>query len=275
MDDIPEKLFHYTSLESLALILRNQTLRLMPLTGMDDPQENLTRDIANLGKFFFASCWTDDRDESIPMWKMYASLESGVRIALPANPFQRHPATKESLAAATGFPLNHIEVESGSSTLIPIEDLARGLMTPYTIEGKGLLQKVIYTSDKSRLEPTISSIIGDQAFLSFNDFGRVKNKKWEFQHEWRYLMPIFPFELLGNPETAQSRFSLMVSRLINGTLAPACSYYDLRLDSECLQKIEITPSPRMSAGNLVLLNTLLAHHGLSSRIRESELVGLL
>lgn len=72
----PGRLYHYTSLSSLALILRNRTLRLMPLTGMDDPQENQTADVANLGRLFFASCWTDEAKESIPMWNMYASLDS-------------------------------------------------------------------------------------------------------------------------------------------------------------------------------------------------------
>ena len=87
-----EFLYHYTTLDKLALILRNRTIRLNPLDKMDDLQENMTSDVKNFGRIFFASSWTEEATESIPMWKMYASMESGVRIGLPKNPFKRYPA---------------------------------------------------------------------------------------------------------------------------------------------------------------------------------------
>lgn len=272
---VPEKLYHYTNLASLALILRNQTIRFMPLSSMDDPQENVSKDIANLGRFFFASCWTDDEEESIPMWKMYASLESGVRISLPKYPFKRYPATRESLASASGFPIENVSVEGERSTAIPVEDLARGICTPFTVNCEGMLRKVDYTNERSRLEPAIASETDDSLTLSFADFGHVKNKKWEFQHEWRYLTPIFPFDVFGDQSTSQLRFADMIRKLIQGRLAPPCLYYDFHLDTDALGEIEITPSPRISPGNQVLLELLLEKYGLSSNIKESELEGLL
>ena len=272
---VPEKLYHYTNLESLALILRNQTIRFMPLSSMDDPQENISKDIANLGRFFFASCWTDDEEESIPMWKMYASLESGVRISLPKYPFKRHPATRESLASASGFPIENVSVEGERSTTIPAEDLARGIFTPFVVSHEGMLRKIEYTSDINRLEPEIASVVDNIMTLSFADFGQVKNEKWQFQHEWRYLAPIFPFNLFEDPSTFLLRFSKMAQDLIDGTLIPPCLHYDFYLDENALKEIEITPSPRMHTGNRALLEMLLERYNLSSSIRESELEGLL
>lgn len=274
-NELPEKLYHYTSLESLALILRNQTLRFMPLSSMDDPQENVSRDIANLGRFFFASCWTDDEEESIPMWKMYTSLESGVRLSLPKFPFKRYPATRESLAAVSGIPIENVSVEGGRGTIIPLEDLSRGIFTPFTISCEGMLRKVNYTNDRSRLEPVITSETEGSLTLSFSDFGHTKNKKWEFQHEWRYLTPIFPFDLFGDADTSHLRFTEMVRKLIQGRLLPPCLHYDFHLDANSLRKIEITPSPRISPGNRILLELLLEKHGLCSAIKASELEGLL
>lgn len=49
---------------------------------MDDLQEQETSDITNVGQFCCISSWTENEAESIPMWKMYSSLESGVRIKL-------------------------------------------------------------------------------------------------------------------------------------------------------------------------------------------------
>ena len=62
-----EYLYRYTSLESLALILKSRQIRLNPLDKMDDLQEQKTADVENLGKFVFISSWTEESDESIPM----------------------------------------------------------------------------------------------------------------------------------------------------------------------------------------------------------------
>ena len=55
-----EYLYHYTSIEKLALILKNRTIRLNPLDKMDDLQEQKTADVENIGKFVFISSWTLD-----------------------------------------------------------------------------------------------------------------------------------------------------------------------------------------------------------------------
>ena len=47
---------------------------------MDDLQEKEASDIKNIGQFCYVSSWTDDETESIPMWNMYSTLDSGVRI---------------------------------------------------------------------------------------------------------------------------------------------------------------------------------------------------
>jgi len=50
-----EYLYHYTSLETLALILKNRTIRFNSLDKMDDLQEKETADIKNIGQFFYIS----------------------------------------------------------------------------------------------------------------------------------------------------------------------------------------------------------------------------
>ena len=42
-----ELLYHYTSIDRFAQILKNRTIRLSPLDKMDDLQENITKDIKN------------------------------------------------------------------------------------------------------------------------------------------------------------------------------------------------------------------------------------
>ena len=59
------KIYHYTTIENLALILKNKTLRFNALTNVDDMDEGITKD-RNLQKFIFVSCWGDNSEESIP-----------------------------------------------------------------------------------------------------------------------------------------------------------------------------------------------------------------
>ncbi|MFR2171477.1 MAG: hypothetical protein ACLS54_12690 [Anaerostipes hadrus] len=42
-------LYHYTNIETLALILKNKTVRFNSLDKMDDLQEQQTADVKNIG----------------------------------------------------------------------------------------------------------------------------------------------------------------------------------------------------------------------------------
>lgn len=271
----PVMLWHYTNLESLALILTNRTLRLMPLTGMDDPLESQTRDVANLGRFFFASCWTDDSQESIPMWKMYASLDSGIRIGLPPMPFAKHNYTKNEFSRITGIPIDHISAADTMSSFMPLEDFAKGLLSPAFLEGNGVLQKVHYTDAVDDLVPRVLSTDGNSAKVATSKMGTYKSSYWSFQREWRYVMSILPYKVLGDLSQSVDRWNEMFIKMINGELMPPCNYYDLQLDPEAVKGMVVTPSPRMSAGNMVLLNTLLESQGLAGNLKQSELDGML
>ena len=90
MIEIPKILFHYTSLETLALILTNKTICFNTLLNVDDIEEAETSDLGLFGKFVYVSCWTDDVKESIALWQMYTPNMHGVRIQLPAFPFKQY-----------------------------------------------------------------------------------------------------------------------------------------------------------------------------------------
>ena len=51
-DVIPKYLYHYTNIDSLALILKNRTIRLNSLDKMDDLQEQMSQDKQNFGSLF-------------------------------------------------------------------------------------------------------------------------------------------------------------------------------------------------------------------------------
>jgi len=81
------EIHHYTSIENLALILKNKTIRFTRLDKVDDSEEaGLSCKNIQLSYYTFVSCWTDSEEESIPLWKMYAGKEMhGIRIELLSN----------------------------------------------------------------------------------------------------------------------------------------------------------------------------------------------
>ncbi|WP_177242211.1 hypothetical protein [Olsenella sp. kh2p3] len=87
-------------------------------------------------------------------------------------------------------------------------------------------------------------------------------------------MSIVPFDIrrsvLSDPVT---EWNIMVSRMINGQLAPVCVYYDLRLANDAMKDMGIMPSPKMSAGNRELLSCLLEKYDLTANLRSSQLEG--
>ncbi|MDN0069552.1 DUF2971 domain-containing protein [Collinsella ihumii] len=274
-DSVPARLYHYTNIDTLALILGNKSIRLMPLCGLDDPQENQTKDLYNFGRFFFVSCWTDDVRESIPMWRMYTNLDAGVRISLPANPFRSYTYTKEEVSSIFNIPVDRIDGDETITTFLPLEDAVSGMCSIAIFGGDKVLKKIEYTDDVSKLMPEIVKKHNENTELDWSTFGVCKNTGWEFQHEWRYLLNLTPLNLFGDLSSLEERASQMVQGMIDGTASAPCECYDLRISDEAFAQIEITPSPKMSMGNQMLLKYLLDAHGLSDRMRQSQLAGLL
>lgn len=86
----PEFLYHYTSLETLALILNNRTLCFNNLLYVDDIEEAESKDMGRFGKYINVSCWTDDAEEKIALWNLYTPNMHGIRIKLPVFPFKKY-----------------------------------------------------------------------------------------------------------------------------------------------------------------------------------------
>lgn len=121
--DETDYLYHYTNIETLALILKNRTIRFNFLDKVDDLQEQQTADVKNIGQFCYVSSWTDDSNESIPMWNMYASLNLGVRIKLCKNPFKIHNNTAEELSKVLNIKINDESNGNGMKSIIPLAEM--------------------------------------------------------------------------------------------------------------------------------------------------------
>ena len=83
------KLYHYTSIETLALILKHKTIRFSRLDRVDDPDEYaFSGDGVTPAHYCFVSCWTKNSRENLPQWYMYGNSTHGVRIELDSDMFE-------------------------------------------------------------------------------------------------------------------------------------------------------------------------------------------
>ena len=91
MINMEKYLYHYTTIDTLQLILRNRTFRFNSLINMDDIEESKTRDFEWVGKYLYVSSWADDGDvENLALWGLYSNHFEGVRIKMIKNPFIIH-----------------------------------------------------------------------------------------------------------------------------------------------------------------------------------------
>lgn len=275
MQNTPDYLYHYTSIETLALILANHTFRLTSLDQMDDLREKEAFDLKNAGQFCYVSSWTDDETENIPMWKMYSSLSSGVRIKLKANPFKEFENTPSSISAVTHQTVTDNSNGSYLKSIIPIADMLKnGFIAPGAL-GNNILHKVEYTSDSNKLYPKLLTQDGDKFNIALGNLGKHKNIHWAFQHEWRYILLLMPLNLNQAVDKSVQEFQTTSAKILLGQAKQAFPFYDLTLDENAYAQMEITLSPKISAGNRLIINSLIEKYNPSAVLRESSLVGLI
>ena len=190
---------HYTNIETLSLILKNRTLRFNRLDRVDDPEEsNFISNGVNLGPYTFVSCWTEAKEESIPMWKMYTKKNWGFRLSVvkeglfktytEENGFMHNGLVATNLGAPIQF-LFPAEVRYSQTKYTP-----PFLTTDY--DGCGFYRKIEYVDDVQQYAGDSVDIIkrpnGQGSIcIRFDKVGSYKNKRWAFQEESRFCAILY------------------------------------------------------------------------------------
>ena len=270
-----EYLYHYTNIETLALILKNRTIRFNSLNNMDDLQEQETADLKNIGQFCYISSWTDDESESIPMWNMYASLNLGVRIKLRKNPFKVYNNLASDLSKVLVLPVKDESSGKPLQSIIPLSEMfSKGFFTAQAMS-KELLLKVEYTNDKNKLYPRLLKEDDEHFSIALGKLGKYKNLHWQFQNEWRYILNILPLNLNQPVENLIHNFQIIANRIRLGLEKQPFPYYDMSISNDAFSEMQITLSPRISAGSRVIVQNLLEKYNPTAELKESNILGLI
>lgn len=256
--DVPKFLYHYTTIETLALILKNRTIRLNSLANVDDLNEGHNDSNPQLKANQFVSCWTDDSDEIIPLWTMYSHDMKGVRIKLPSN---FHP---------------RIEAEiTGQCNLGDwIDDVGKIVWSKYgsmlfQVEYVDKHEDLIVNAVKSSKKPT------DYTNYNYSEIGKRKLRCWEFQREWRYKLFCFNGSKEPNTFFASDFFSeeshLSVISNVYDPVENEARFVDIRIDDEKFSKMEVTLGPRVTSGQMIIVEDLLEKYNPEAALHPSSL----
>lgn len=273
-------LYHYTSIETLLLILKNKTLCFNSLINVDDLEESETRDIKKMGRFCYVSCWTDSDEELIPLWNMYTPNMQGVRIKLEEYPFVKYKYKK-----------NEYNFTDDSDSFIDYKELEEDDKASIVAQCP-LLEKVIYTDDEELLFPKVKQITNEitkendgkiktTQTINYNikEIGRYKRKNWSFQNEVRYIIPMSPWSMRELKQCGEyKRFEecvlaqkRLISRLEDDNLKAPYDRYFLKLDEKVLNEVEVLLGPKITEAQMEIVDMIVKKYCPTARVLKSNL----
>lgn len=240
-----EYLYHYTSIETLALILKNKTIRFNNLLNVDDPEEAETEDLGLFGKNCLVSCWTESSEDILPMWNMYTPGMKGVRIKMRMNPFKKYTYDKGEMYFSEKT-VSCIDYRSNYAKKVNI--VAK---YPLTVE-------VEYTEDENLLHPRIKNTTESGINISIEKLGKYKREYWNFQKEYRYIITTAPWTIdeLKKVNTVEDQTQLF-NRLLDKNNMQFCDEIYLDLAEDAFNDMEILLAPKTSEAEYIIVQALL------------------
>ena len=254
---IPKFLYHYTSVETLQLILENNKFRFNRLDLMNDPFEGHNSLFTNSRKNVFSSSWTAEFKDELPMWKMYTELK-GVRLRMPIDLFNH----TDKLEVVKMGRMDDFMIKSDLNQTYKIEiDLSNfNEIKEKTFEVKSVYgpSKVDYYETQESLEKDVvvkdPKAKFDLREINTTILGQRKFDYWSFEKEYRYR--IFSSQMVAG--------SLDVLTAFEQFAVIKTDFIDVEFRKDCLENIEITLGPKSDYKNIELFKQILSKKGINN-----------
>ncbi|PKQ73946.1 DUF2971 domain-containing protein [Aeromonas sobria] len=253
----PSFLHHYTSIETLALILKNRTIRFNRADKVNDPYEAKTSTLGLIQKGTYISCWTATEVDAIPMWNMYSNNMKGIRLTFPSNLFLGRKKIK--FWGDGGFAMPYGKV-------IKLHRSHPGFdSSTNIIEGPN---PVYYTNN--------NDIINNDLFypfpcednhVSLQTYGvaLAKPESWKHEQEWR-------FKIMGIPQSLTDSPLNFFLEHYNFENQPCIEeYVDLEIDPSSLSELQILLGPRCGEAEKIIINALVDAYSPNAKINNSTI----
>lgn len=242
----PEYFYQYTTIENLALILKNRTIRFTRADLVNDLEEINIIDKPELKKSVFISCWTIVEEESIPMWALYTNKSKGVRIKLKLPIFDQrwHPK----------------EIQNHNCKIMLLRPFKNFIQRENDNEWVKYLFGPI---EVSYMADTQVSVLGKDNSLIVEKIGTVKSEHWKFENEFRFLA-------LANHEwnSETDSFELKNEKYYSEVVA---DYFDIEIDESIFNNIEILLGPNCKEPEKIIVESMIEKHTTNGALAQSKL----
>jgi hypothetical protein len=242
-----KSLFHYTSINTLALILRSKSIKFGRLDLVNDPKEGMVRDFNNLSPYIFISSWTSNKEENFALWNMYTNKMRGVRIEIELPIF------------------NSYKIEENDDFLFSKDEFINNEKGYFIYGGVNSPQEIIYTNEEKLLQPSIRNSNG----LHIVDVGKYKQKIWEFEQEFRYRLEIFPID----NKVQSNYFPHKYEHLLDNQTPPSINSYFVKINERAFKNMKLVIGPKMKLGDIEIIESLINKFNPNAIISESKLTG--
>jgi len=259
---IPKYLYHYTSIETLSLILKTKKIKLQRLDKVNDPTEELCQD-GKLGKYLFVTCWTSHELEVLPFWYMYGNVKRGVRIRLPTDFIKNHRVPEQRHWDDGTVTTNGLVFDSVISEQVMLT--SDHIVTNFNPVFNKFFP-VEYTDDPALLKPPVLSN-GDDGTLNvaLGALGKHKPTIWSFEQEWRFRLIIHPYGFRDmNPEDTSFAHRAFEVRKDLGFES-----YFLEITDEAYARMEVTLGPSCTEGDRTITEALIQKYNPSASMVSS------
>ncbi|MDE7419113.1 MAG: DUF2971 domain-containing protein [Muribaculaceae bacterium] len=248
------KLYHYTTIDSLAHILNSRSIKFNRLDQLDDLTESEEFSDFNPLRFTFSSSFTGDKRENIALWKMYANMETGVRLEFDStNMFNPQQTCLPTHSLIGNFVPKSIRTALKASDIVN-KDFILIFWGPQDNKelGDGIyLRTINYIDHIKDVYQSLLHINPDTKSISYNawDFGFYKSKYWEFQKEIRLLIYTIP-----NCSCEED-----FKRLISNNRQLATTSIFVPLSDTALDNLQIILSPKITDASRLIVRALTSH----------------
>ncbi|TCN72060.1 DUF2971 domain-containing protein [Acetobacteroides hydrogenigenes] len=254
---------HYTTIENLALILRNRNIRFNRLDRVDDLEEgNTVSNGINLSKYVFVSCWTESDEESIPLWKLYADGKSGVRISLENNFFEEYDIKSSDRISV---------VDETVKSILSFEEMfnKQYIFISFVNDSNFFYRPIEYVDDIITRTENVVQRRGDAIMISFGEVGKYKHKRWAFQDESRFVLTAIP--KLYDIDISNPLFSSMVVDSLKRNIELPFDDYFLGIKKSALDKLVVTLCPSATVSQEIMIQSLIKEYAPNAIIKHSHL----
>lgn len=244
------KIFHYTTIEKLALILSNRTLRFNNAGNVNDPEECVTEDFGSFQPYCFLSCWTQSEQEFIPFWNIYADRGRGVRLEIDTQYIKFDGIDKSGYLFY--IVQNVLKTKQNSYFINLWQDTES--TNPYF--------KTNYSDEKKIFLKDCSTEFTTQWIHDFESALNTKKTCWSFENEVRFIM-------LGCECENAKNWQHVFNKILEKPLFSE-KYVDLLLKQDFFDNLKIKLGPRVTESDKIIVNALINEFDIHKKIQLSQ-----